>query len=67
MEITINNQLQELEGPVSVLSVLNDFVGIQHKGIAVAINETVIPKADWASHLLQANDRLLVIKATQGG
>ena len=36
-------------------------------GIAVAINETVVPKSQWTSTLLQENDKVLIIKASQGG
>ena len=36
-------------------------------GVAVAINEQIIPKSEWSSQLLQNNDHLLVIQAVQGG
>ena len=42
--------------------------GIQsQKGIAVAVNNTVIPKSEWQSKVLNENDRITIIKATQGG
>ncbi len=37
------------------------------KGMAVAINEQVISKTNWATHTLIDNDKLLIIKAAQGG
>lgn len=36
-------------------------------GIALAVNETVIPKNEWEKFQLQDNDKVLIIKATQGG
>lgn len=36
-------------------------------GVAVAINEHIIPKSEWPSHQLKNNDQLLVIQAVQGG
>ena len=42
-------------------------LAIRREGIAVAVNETVVPKAQWDSFELQPNDKVLVIKATQGG
>lgn len=36
-------------------------------GIAVAVNESVIPKSNWANTQIQENDNILVITATQGG
>lgn len=37
------------------------------RGIAVAVNEEVIPRNAWASHTLNENDSILIITATQGG
>nr|WP_043589883.1 sulfur carrier protein ThiS [Geminisphaera colitermitum] len=37
------------------------------KGIAVAVNDTVIPRATWPAHSLHDADRILIIQATQGG
>ena len=36
-------------------------------GIAVAVNNSVIPKRKWESFQLHANDAIVVIQATQGG
>ncbi len=67
MEITFNNQKYQLEEKTSVKHALNTWLGDKQKGIAVAINETLVPKAQWEEHILQADDHILVIKATQGG
>ncbi|MCL7987457.1 sulfur carrier protein ThiS [Sphingobacterium sp. lm-10] len=37
------------------------------RGIAVAINQQVIPKDRWAHTPLQEQDQILIISATQGG
>jgi sulfur carrier protein len=37
------------------------------KGIAVAVNTTVVPRLKWESFIINENDRILIIKATQGG
>ncbi len=66
MKIEVNGNPQEIvEGTnlkVLVDSMLNDT-----KGIAIAINDNVIPKSQWLDTLLCVNDKVLVIKATQGG
>lgn len=67
MEILLNNQHKEIEAQQSLQQLLNEVVGEKQKGIAVAINNTVVPKADWPQHFIQANDHILIIKATQGG
>lgn len=40
---------------------------IETNGIAIAINNSVVKKADWSSRLLKNNDDILIIKSTQGG
>jgi sulfur carrier protein len=67
MEITFNNRSQQIEEQSSIQIILDGLVGEKQKGIAVAVNETVIPKGKWDCFLLEPNDRVLVIKATQGG
>jgi sulfur carrier protein len=37
------------------------------RGLAVAVNDLVVPRTEWASHALQPHDRILLIRATQGG
>ena len=36
-------------------------------GIAVAVNESVVRRTDWAEHVVVDGDRIDVIQATQGG
>jgi sulfur carrier protein len=67
MEITFNNRSQQVREQSSIQIILNDLVGEKQKGIAVAVNETVIPKTRWDNYVLQPDDKVLVIKATQGG
>ncbi len=60
--------LQKLEVPenTSLQQVLENS-RTPSSGIAVAINEQIIPKSEWSSQLLKNNDQLLVIQAVQGG
>jgi sulfur carrier protein len=67
MEIIFNNISQQIEERSSIQHVLNTLIGEKQKGIAVAVNQTVIPKTEWLNYILQNNDKVLVIKATQGG
>lgn len=36
-------------------------------GVAVAINGDVVPRSQWAARMLEANDRVEVLAAAQGG
>lgn len=67
MEIIINGQSREFSGPLSVQQLLSDLFPDQAKGIAVAVNQSVIPKSAWATHPLQPCDHVMLITATQGG
>ena len=67
MEITFNTHPKQIQEQSSVQIIINDLIGEKQKGIAVAVNETVVPKAQWDSYELQPSDKVLVIKATQGG
>ena len=67
MEIQHNNQSKEIAPCISIQQLLDEVVGQKQKGIAVAINNSVVPKAVWDNHILQANDNILIIKAAQGG
>lgn len=67
MEIQLNNQSKEIASCISIQQLLDEVVGQKQKGIAVAINNSVVPKAVWVNHIVQANDNILIIKAAQGG
>ncbi len=68
MTVTINQQTRFFEHPPANLS---DLVESETKGktrgIAVAINDQVVPKAIWIETTIQENDQILIISATQGG
>ena len=67
MHITFNNKNQQIQEQTSLQTIIDELIGEKQKGIAVAINETVVPKAQWSTCWLQPDDKILVIKATQGG
>lgn len=69
MEIIINNQTRSLSGhsSLSVQQLLNIEIPLKQKGIAIAVNSKVVPKADWENKIISNNDIVLIIKATQGG
>ncbi len=67
MNIYINNKLQELKESATLSETLVALNISSQKGIAIAINNNVIPKQDWDNYYLNENDQLTLIKATQGG
>ena len=68
MELKINNQTKQFAtDSLTVQALLDLEIPTKQKGIAVAINDTVIPKSDWNSHSISETDDILIISATQGG
>ncbi|MBB5787008.1 sulfur carrier protein ThiS [Jiangella mangrovi] len=37
------------------------------RGIAVAVNQIVVPRTDWPATILQPDDKIEIITAVQGG
>jgi len=67
MEVTINNQNYLLNDACSIEQMLAAVISTETNGLAIAVNQTIIPKADWATHVLNPADQVILIKATQGG
>jgi len=68
MELKINNLTKQFTAnSLTVQALLDLEIPLKQNGIALAINNTVIPKSDWNSHLIQETDDILIISATQGG
>jgi sulfur carrier protein len=42
-------------------------VTAQTKGVAVALNDELVPRGQWAAQALQPGDRVEVVRAVQGG
>lgn len=68
MELKINNQTKHFSTVnLTVQALLDLEIPEKQNGIAVAINNIVIPKSNWNSHPIQETDDILIISATQGG
>ncbi len=70
VELIINGQAQETAA-ATVEAVVRDLTsagnGEIRGGIAVAVNDEVVPRAVWADTTLAAGDRVDVLTAVQGG
>lgn len=65
--VIVNDTPRPLHG-TTTLAALAAALGLADcKGVAVAVNGTVVPRANWPGHRLADRDRVLVIRATQGG
>jgi sulfur carrier protein len=69
MEIIINNQPKQIseQDQLTVQQLLQQEIPGKQQGIAVAINNQVVSKAQWATTNICEQDHVIIIKATQGG
>lgn len=67
LQVKINDEPRTVARGSSVTSLIAELGLADRKGVAIAINDTVVPRATWPKHALCAGDRVLVIRATQGG
>jgi len=67
MTIILNNKLIELEAPKTIRDLVLLQLGEKQNGIAVALNGQVKSKSEWETVVLNDQDTIMIIKATQGG
>ena len=65
--IYINDQAHVLEQEQSLSELFKHLKMNVAKGIAVAVNNKVVPRSEWTKFQINKNDKLLLITATQGG
>ena len=65
MKIQINNTPKETQA-TALYAVIAE-AGLPEKGIAAAIDNKMIPKAEWASTPLHEGANIVIIKAACGG
>jgi len=66
MEIEVNGELKTIDSSVNLKKLVEETVKDQ-KGLAVAVNNAVVPKDNWPETILREADKVLLIRATQGG
>jgi len=65
MQVIINQQETELQA--STLTGLVNELQLPDVGIAIAVNQQIIPRNVWDSLQLNQNDQITIIRATRGG
>lgn len=67
MTVFVNNQSVDTQPAASLRSLLSELSLIDKKGIAVAVNNTIIPRTAWEQFGLSGNEKITILQATQGG
>lgn len=66
MEVFVNRKPVEVEGPMTLAGLLAR-EGIPAEEVAVAVNNRVVPRAEWAATQLEEQMKITVIRAVCGG
>jgi sulfur carrier protein len=68
MIVYLNNEQFEFSDTKSISEIIVKDLNLNNpKGVAIAVNQEVIPKSNWDNFIVKDNDRVTIIKATQGG
>jgi len=67
MKLTVNGEAQEFPEGGNLQELLESLGKSQQRGIAVAVNGSVVTSSHWAEYALSDGDEVLIIQATQGG
>lgn len=66
LDITLNGAVHAVS-PGATVAALVAALGRGPKGVAVAVNDEVVPRSQWAGTELRTGDRVEVLQAAQGG
>jgi sulfur carrier protein len=66
MQLSVNGVDQEVPAGTSVADLL-DTLRVGLEGVAVAVNQTVVPRIDHPDHMLAPRDDIEIIQAVGGG
>jgi sulfur carrier protein len=63
----VNDRPHPLPGAATLLALMGELGLAERRGVAAAVNGEVVPRTQWAGRSLAERDRVIVIRATQGG
>ncbi|MFH1754219.1 MAG: sulfur carrier protein ThiS [Candidatus Latescibacterota bacterium] len=68
MQILVNGDKTDIDGGAT-LDKLIERLAIAHtrQGIAIAVNDAVVPRELWSTTILHQGDSIEIIRAVQGG
>jgi sulfur carrier protein len=66
MKILVNREEATVADGATVAELVDERAG-RRGGVAVAVNEDVVPRAAWTDTALKPDDRVEILTAVQGG
>jgi sulfur carrier protein len=67
LHVHVNDADRSVTSGTGLLSLLEEMALACRPGLAVAVNNEVVPRARWTDQKLHEGDRVLIIQASQGG
>jgi len=67
MNIVINEQKRQVKDGANIVDALDEARIENRFGVAIAVNNVVIPKTEWEKTSLNPNDQVTIINAIFGG
>ena len=66
MKLTVNGELRDVEGPITVLGLVEGF-GLKPQKIAVERNLEIVPRSAYGEVALAEGDRIEIVNFVGGG
>lgn len=66
VDLVVNGEPYHLGGPATVAALV-EALGCGRRGVAVAVNQTVVARSAWDATSLAPGDTVEVLRAAQGG
>lgn len=66
LTVTVNDMTIKLDPQKTIIDLLEQ---LQHPriGIALAVNQSIVPKDEWATYQVQDHDTIIIFQAIAGG
>ena len=64
--VQLNGEDTRIDENTSIEQLLTQ-LELAGKRLAVEVNQQIVPRSDFASHILKANDRVEIVQAIGGG
>jgi sulfur carrier protein len=67
MDISLNGEPHQFTGASLIDLLAAQAIDHAKPGVAVAVNDAIVPRAEWASASLQAGDVVEIVRPHSGG
>ncbi len=66
MTVFVNGESQQIENELSIEQLLEQ-LDLSQKRLAVEINQDIVPRSEYPSHILNEADKIEIVQAIGGG